>query len=184
SVLRGNDILTGAVDICVTDTLTGNVLVKMFSSFTTGGSYESTGWGYGPSCGEGWKYVVSIVSRASGAPVIANALAFTASVVAGGLQEKVADELKAARKAGLDEEIAALTPKAAQAEEEVKAPAAEPTDDELHGIDVLEIDNAVKVLWKANIYAESAMGCTGPVIKMPARHIETAKELLKQNGYL
>lgn len=184
SVLRGNDILTGAVDICVTDTLTGNVLVKMFSSFTTGGSYESTGWGYGPSCGEGWKYVVSIVSRASGAPVIANALAFTASVIAGGLQAKVADELKAARKAGLDEEIAALTPKAAQAEEEVKAPAAEPTDDELHGIDVLEIDNAVKVLWKANIYAESAMGCTGPVIKMPARHIETAKELLKQNGYL
>ncbi|MBR1418147.1 MAG: glycine reductase [Synergistaceae bacterium] len=184
SVLRGNDILTGAVDICVTDTLTGNVLVKMFSSFTTGGSYESTGWGYGPSCGEGWNYVVSIVSRASGAPVIANALAFTAAVVAGGLPEKVQAELKAARKAGLDEEIDALTPKAAAAEEDVKAPPAEPTDDELHGIDVLEIDNAVKVLWKANIYAESAMGCTGPVIKMPARHIETAKELLKQNGYL
>ena len=184
SVLRGNDILTGAVDICVTDTLTGNVLVKMFSSFTTGGSYESTGWGYGPSCGEGWNYVVSIVSRASGAPVIANALAFTAAVVAGGLPEKVQEELKAARKAGLDEEIDALTPKAAAAEEDVKAPPAEPTDDELHGIDVLEIDNAVKVLWKANIYAESAMGCTGPVIKMPARHIETAKELLKQNGYL
>ena len=184
SVLRGNDILTGAVDICVTDTLTGNVLVKMFSSFTTGGSYESTGWGYGPSCGEGWNYVVSIVSRASGAPVIANALAFTAAVVAGGLPEKVQAELKAARKAGLDEEIDALTPKIASAEEDVKAPPAEPTDDELHGIDVLEIDNAVKVLWKANIYAESAMGCTGPVIKMPARHIETAKELLKQNGYL
>ena len=184
AVLRGNDILTGAVDICVTDTLTGNVLVKMFSSFTTGGSYESTGWGYGPSCGEGWNYVVSIVSRASGAPVIANALAFTAAVVAGGLPEKVQEELKAARKAGLDDEIEALTPKIAAAEEAVKAPPAEPTDDELHGIDVLEIDNAVKVLWKANIYAESAMGCTGPVIKMPARHIETAKELLKQNGYL
>ncbi|MCR4818832.1 MAG: glycine reductase [Fretibacterium sp.] len=184
SVLRGNDILTGAVDVCVTDTLTGNVLMKMFSSFTTGGSYESTGWGYGPSCGEGWSYVVSIVSRASGAPVIANALTFNALVVAGGLPAKVAEELKAARKAGLDEEIEALTPKAAQAEEDVKAPPAEPTDDELHGIDVLEIDDAVKVLWKANIYAESAMGCTGPVIKMPARHIETAKELLKQNGYL
>ena len=68
--------------------------------------------------------------------------------------------------------------------EEVKAPPAEPTDDELHGIDVLEIDNAVKVLWKANIYAESAMGCTGPVIKMPARHMDKARELLKQNGYL
>lgn len=184
SVLRGNDILTGAVDVCVTDTLTGNVLVKMFSSFTTGGSYEACGWGYGPSCGEGWKNVVSIVSRASGAPVIANALSFTASVIAGGLPEKVAEELKAARKAGLDEEIEGLTPKAAQAEEEVKAPPAEPTDDELHGIDVLEIDNAVKVLWKEGIYAESAMGCTGPVIKMPARHITKAAEILKAKGYL
>jgi betaine reductase len=183
SVLRGNDILTGAVDVCVTDTLTGNVLVKMFSSFTTGGSYESTGWGYGPSCGEGWKNVVSIVSRASGAPVIANALSFTASVIAGGLPERVSDELKAARKAGLDEEIEALTPKTSQAEE-VKAPPAEPTDDELHGIDVLEIDNAVKVLWKEGIYAESAMGCTGPVIKMPARHMSKAAEILKANGYL
>ena len=184
SVLRGNDILTGAVDVCVTDTLTGNVLVKMFSSFTTGGSYEATGWGYGPSCGEGWKNVVSIVSRASGAPVIANALALTAAVIQGGLPEKVADELKAARKAGLDDEIDGLTPKAAQAEEAVKAPPAEPTDDELHGIDVLEIDNAVKVLWKEGIYAESAMGCTGPVIKMPKRHMEKAAEILKANGYL
>ena len=184
SVLRGNDILTGAVDVCVTDTLTGNVLVKMFSSFTTGGSYEATGWGYGPSCGEGWKKVVSIVSRASGAPVIANALSFTASVIAGGLPDKVAEELKSARKAGLDEEIAALTPKAEAQEEAVKAPPAEPTDDELHGIDVLEIDAAVKVLWKEGIYAESAMGCTGPVIKMPARHIEKAKEILTAKGYL
>ena len=183
SVLRGNDILTGAVDVCVTDTLTGNVLVKMFSSFTTGGSYESTGWGYGPSCGEDWPHVVSIVSRASGAPVIANALAFTAAVIAGGLPGKVAEELKAARKAGLDDEIDGLTPQATQAEE-VKAPPAEPTDDELHGIDVLEIDSAVKVLWKEGIYAESAMGCTGPVIKMPARHMEKAAEILKANGYL
>ena len=184
SVLRGNDILTGAVDVCVTDTLTGNVLVKMFSSFTTGGSYEAAGWGYGSSCGEGWKYVVSIVSRASGAPVIANALEFTAAVIQGGLAAKVADELKAAKKAGLDDEISALIPKTSQAAEDTKAPPTEPTDDELHGIDVLEIDNAVKVLWKAGIYAESAMGCTGPVIKMPARHIEKAAEILKANGYL
>ena len=184
SVLRGNDILSGAVDVCVTDTLTGNVLVKMFSSFTTGGSYEASGWGYGPSCGENWSNVVSIVSRASGAPVIANALTFTASVIIGGLPEKVAEELKSARKAGLDDEIEGLTPKAAKAEDEVKVPPAEPTDDELHGIDVLEIDNAVKVLWKEGIYAESAMGCTGPVIKMPARHMEKAAEILKANGYL
>ena len=99
------------------------------------------------------------------------------------VNEKVAEELKSARKAGLDDEIAALTPKTSQSEE-VKMPPSEPTDDELHGIDVLEIDNAVKVLWKEGIYAESAMGCTGPVIKMPARHMNKAAKILKSNGYL
>ena len=184
AVLRGNDILAGAVDVCVTDTLTGNVLMKMFSSFTSGGSYETVGWGYGPSCGEGWGHIVSIISRASGAPVIANALVYTAKVISGKLCEKVAAEITAAKKAGLEQEIIALTPKAVSAEEEVKAPPAEPTDEEIHGIDVLEIENAVKCLWKSGIYAESAMGCTGPVVKLPKKHEDKAIELLKQNGYL
>ena len=185
AVLRGNDILAGAVDVCVADALTGNVLMKMFSSFTTGGSYEAGGWGYGPACGEGWKSVVSIISRASGAPVIAGALAFTASVTAGGLPDKVASEIAAAKKAGLDEEIAALTPKGSSEEEVVvKAPPAEPTDEELHGVDVLEIENAVKALWKAGIYAESAMGCTGPVVKLAAKNAERGESILKENGYL
>jgi betaine reductase len=158
--------------------------MKMFSAFNAGGSYEATGWGYGPSCGEGWRKVVSIISRASGAAVIAGALSYTASAVKGGLPDKVAAELAAAKKAGLDEEIAALTPKAAAAEEEVKAPPAEPTDEELHGVDVLEIEDAVKALWKAGIYAESAMGCTGPVVKLPAKYAEKAHGILKEYGYL
>jgi betaine reductase len=183
AVLRGNDVLAGAVDVCVTDTLTGNVLMKMFSSFNTGGSYEATGWGYGPSCGEGWGNVVSIISRASGAPVIANALTFTAAVAAGDLPGKVTGELAAAKRAGLDEEIAALTPKTTE-EESVKSPPAEPTDEELHGVDVLEIENAVKALWKAGIYAESAMGCTGPVVKLAARNAEKGTAVLRERGYL
>ncbi|MDR1875850.1 MAG: glycine reductase [Synergistaceae bacterium] len=184
AVLRGNDLLAGAVDVCVTDTLTGNVLIKMFSSFNTGGGYEATGWGYGPSCGEGWTNVVSIISRASGEPVIANALTFTAAVVAGKLPTLVDRELAAAKKAGFDKEIAALTPKAAAMEEKIEVPPAEPTDEELHGVDVLEIENAVKVLWKAGIYAESAMGCTGPVVKLPAKYAERGTAILKENGYL
>jgi len=184
AILRGNDILAGAVDICVTDTLTGNVLMKMFSSFTTGGSYESIGWGYGPSCGEGWGHVVSIISRASGAPVIANVLAYTAQVIIGGLNEKITAEISAAKKAGLEDEIIALTPKAPAGEEDVKAPPVEPTDEEIHGIDVLEIENAVKCLWKAGIYAEPAMGCTGPVVKLSKKHESKAHELLNQNGYI
>ena len=42
------------------------------------GARETCGWGYGPSVGEGWDKVISIVSRASGAPVIAGALRYTA----------------------------------------------------------------------------------------------------------
>ncbi len=45
SVMRGNDLLAGVPDVMVTDTLTGNILMKVFSSYTTGGSYESLGYG-------------------------------------------------------------------------------------------------------------------------------------------
>ena len=183
AVLRGNDILAGAVDVCVTDTLTGNVLMKIFSSFTTGGSYESLGWGYGPSVGEGWNRVVSIISRASGAPVIAGALEYTAKVVSGRLPEKAAAELAAAKKAGFAEILETLTPKAASAET-VSAPPSEPTDEEVHGVDVLTIEDGVKALWKEGIYAESSMGCTGPVIKVAAKHLKKAEDILRSNGYI
>lgn len=183
AVLRGNDVLAGAVDVCVTDTLTGNVLMKLFSSWNTGGDYEAMGWGYGPSAGEGWKKVVSIISRASGAPVIAGALSYTAKSARGGLPGLVAEELAKAKKAGLDEILASLQEKQAIAEE-VTAPPVEPTEEEIHGIDVLAIEDAVKVLWKESIYAESSMGCTGPVIKVGAANHDKGIEVLKAKGYL
>jgi betaine reductase len=184
AILRGNDLLAGAVDVCVADTLTGNVLVKLFAAWNTGGDYEALGWGYGPSAGEGWGKVVSIISRASGAPVIAGALSLNARSAKNNLPSIVAAELALAKKAGLDEIIGSLQPRHAAEEENIKAPAPEPTDEEIHGIDVLEIENAVKSLWKAGIYAESSMGCTGPVIKMAAKNVDKAAEILKQNGYL
>lgn len=184
AVLRGNDILAGAVDVCVADTLTGNVLMKLFSSFTTGGSYESLGWGYGPSVGEGWPHVISIISRASGAPVIANALAFTAAVSAAKLPGIVESEMKKARAAGLEAILEGVRPKPSVAAAEVKSPPSEPTDEEIHGIDVLSIEEAVRELWKAGIYAESAMGCTGPVVKLASRNLEKAGLFLRQGGYL
>ena len=42
-VMRGNDMLVGSPDIMVTDSLTGNIMVKMLSSYTTGGSFEELG---------------------------------------------------------------------------------------------------------------------------------------------
>ena len=62
-VMRGNDLLVGACDVMVTDSLTGNILMKMMSSYTTGGSYEAMGYGYGPGIGEGYERLVLIVSR-------------------------------------------------------------------------------------------------------------------------
>jgi betaine reductase len=185
AVLRGNDILAGAVDVCVTDTLTGNVLVKLFSAYSTGGSYESLGWGYGPSVGKNWKYVVSIISRASGSPVIANSIRFTADAVQGQVALRVKDELDRAERAGLEEILSAMAtaPKASE-EGDIKVPPAEPTDEELHGVDVLSIEDAVRELWKHGIYAESAMGCTGPVVKVASARVAEATEILHEKKYL
>jgi len=183
ALLRGNDLLAGTVDVCVCDTLTGNVLVKLFSAFNTGGNFEALGWGYGPSVGENWRKVVSIISRASGAPVIANALCYTASLIRGKLVHCVQRELAGAKAAGLDEAISSIAPKPVCVEE-VSAPPSKPTDSEIHGVDVLSIDAAVKELWKVGIYAESAMGCTGPVVKVPRASVERSREVLSKVGYL
>jgi betaine reductase len=94
----------------------------------------------------------------------------------------VAQELAAARKAGLDALLEASRPKAACADE-VTCPPAEPTDEEIHGVDVLAVEDAVRELWKAGIYAESSMGCTGPVVKLNARNAEKGHEVLKKAGY-
>lgn len=184
AILRGNDILAGAVDVCVTDTLTGNVLMKMFSAFTTGGGYESTGWGYGPSVGADWSLIVSIISRASGVPVIANALDYSARAVAGGLAARVREHVAMAEKADLSGIITEMKPSKQAAGEEVVQPPKEPTGEELHGIDVLSIEDAVMTLWKRGIYAESAMGCTGPVVKVPARCLKEAEEVLGSEGFI
>jgi hypothetical protein len=183
ALLRGNDLLAGAVDVCVCDTLTGNVLMKLFSAFHTGGGFEALGWGYGPSVGENWTRIVSIISRASGAPVIANALCYTASLIQGKLVQRVQSELAAAKAAGLEEALSSLAPKTVSVAE-VSAPPVQPTDAEIHGVDVLSIEEAVKALWKVGIYAESAMGCTGPVVKVPGSSTDKSKEVLKQTGYL
>ena len=186
AVLRGNDVLMGTPDVMVMDSLTGNVMIKMLSSFTTGGSFESTGYGYGPGIGKGYENLVLIVSRASGAPLIANALEYAAQLVKGKVFEVAKAEYAAAEKAGLSkilaERKAAAAP--AAAEEEVKAPPKEPCTESIPGVEVMDLEDAVKVLWKAGIYAESGMGCTGPIVMMSRANLEKSRELLKAAGYI
>ena len=183
-VLRGNDVLKGTPDVLVTDSLTGNVLTKMISAFNTGGSFEATGFGYGPGIGEGYENLVLIVSRASGAPVLANALKFAGELVKNKVFDIAKAEYAAAKKAGLAEAIEKRKPKAKAAEETVTAPPAEPVTSAIPGIDVIDLEDAVQVLWKNGIYAESGMGCTGPLVMMSDANFEKAQALLKEAGYI
>lgn len=186
-VMRGNDLLQGSPDIMVTDSLTGNVLVKTMSAFQTGGSYEAVGYGYGPGIGEGYDRLVMIISRASGAPVIAGAIRYAAQLVRGKVFDVAAKEFAAAKKAGLEDILkarkAAAKPAAAAAEE-VKAPPAEIVTAQIPGIEVMDLEDGVQALWKNGIYAESGMGCTGPIIRVSDANLEKAKNILTAEGYI
>ena len=61
--MRGNDLLMGTPDVMVTDSLTGNLFMKIFSSYTTGGDYEAEGYGYGPGVGENYDRRVLILQE-------------------------------------------------------------------------------------------------------------------------
>ena len=96
-------------------------------------------------------------------------------------------EFDAAEKAGLSKLLAerkAAAKGAAVDEEEVKAPPAEPCTASIPGIEVMDLEDAAKALWKAGIYAETGMGCTGPLVMMSEANHAKALEILKKAGYV
>lgn len=184
--MRGNDLLEGTADVMVCDTLTGNLLIKLFSSFLTGGNYEASGYGYGPCVGGEYSNIVGIVSRASGAPVIANALTFVAKSARNNLKSIYTEELKHAKKCGLEEQLENMPgakPEVASSEE-VPVPPKKTVSTGIPGIDVIEIEDACKALWKVGIYAESGMGCTGPVVMVNDADEEKSLEVLKTANFI
>ena len=48
----------------------------------------------------------------------------------------------------------------------------------------MDLEDAAKTLWKAGIYAETGMGCTGPVVLMSEANHDRAVEILKAAGYI
>ena len=46
------------------------------------------------------------------------------------------------------------------------------------------LEDAVKALWKINIYAECGMGCTGPIVRVSEANLAKAEEELKKAGYV
>ncbi|MDV5167956.1 glycine/sarcosine/betaine reductase complex component C subunit alpha [Photobacterium rosenbergii] len=185
--MRGNDLLQGTPDVMVTDSLTGNLLMKMFSSFTTGGSYEASGFGYGPGLGEGaTKQPVNIISRASGAPVVAGAMRLCADAARGEVMKRVDEEWEAATLSGLNSVLTkyCTAKPAAEQAETVVAPPEKVTDAEIGGIDILAIEYACQALWKANIFARTGMGCTGPIVLVAKSDLEQAKIQLVEADYI
>lgn len=185
AVMRGNDLLMGTPDVMITDTLTGNLLMKVFSSFTTGGSYESQGYGYGPGIGENYSRTILILSRASGMPVVANAISYGASLVKGKINDIAKEEFDKANKAGFKEILKELTKesKKDEASEDIKAPAKEVVTGTIDGVDIMELEDAVRALWKVGIYAESGMGCTGPIVMVNEEKLSLAVKALAKAGY-
>lgn len=176
-VMRGNDLLAGTPDVMVCDSLTGNLLMKLFSAFTTGGTYESVGWGYGPGIGEGYDRLIHIISRASGAPVIAGAIAYAASMVRGKLKDVFREEWEKAHCAGLG--TLGKVRHLAASPEKTPAPKQKVVTEQIAGIDVLDLEPAQELLCSQGIYAETGMGCVGPVILVSPEDRARAMEILQ-----
>ncbi|MGB9780253.1 glycine/sarcosine/betaine reductase complex component C subunit alpha [Caldanaerobacter sp.] len=180
-IMRGNDLLSASCDVMVTDTLTGNIIVKILSAYTTGGDYEALGYGYGPGIGENYERLILILSRASGAPVAANAIRFAADLVKGNIFEIASKEFELVKRAGFGDVIKGLKSREISEKQiSIKIPKKKPVTEEISGIDVLELEDMVKLLWEKGIYAESGMGCTGPVILVSKEDYEKALEILNR----
>jgi len=183
-LLRGNDILAGTADVVVCDTLSGNAFIKLLGGYSAGGKTEVCGSGYGPGIG-GSHPLVNIISRASSAAVVANALLYTARMSGGGLLSVYAEELTSARAAGLsgaaEEDAEQAAPKAASKR---GGPDVKIVNKEIEGIDVLKLDEAVELLKAADIYCKAGMGCTGPVVMVAAEDAGIAKKMLSENGFI
>ena len=181
-VMRGNDLMTASADVMVTDSLTGNLLIKMFSAYNSGGKYESVGYGYGPGIGKDFNKLIMIISRASGAPVIEGAIKFAAELVNNDVHNISKEEFAKVEKAGFNEVLQGLKKSkpesTATSEEKVEAPQKEVVTEQISGIDVMDLEDAVEVLWRNKIYAESGMGCTGPIVLVSSANLEKSRALL------
>lgn len=186
NIMRGNDVIQGVPDVLVTDSLTGNLLVKIFSAYTSGGNYEAVGYGYGPGIGEGYRRLIMIISRASGAPVAAGAIRFAYELLRGDVWRVAEEEFAKVRAAGLEELLAELETRTTFSSIDTRRPTPplKTVTCEISGIDIMQLEAAQQALWDAGVYAETGMGCTGPVILVAPDDAERAEALLREKGYI
>lgn len=189
-IMRGNDLIAGTADVMATDSFTGNILMKLFSSYTTGGSYEAQGFGYGPGIGEDYDKIILILSRTSGIPVVSSSISYAAELVRGDLIDKVKKEFSMANQAGLKNIMTDLKSKARSRTPiiedhlQMPKPKKQAVNHSIEGIDDSNLEAAVQVLWNHNIYAESDMVDRAPVVMVNKRRRKVALEILSNAGFI
>ncbi len=183
TILRGNDLILGSSDVVVTDSLTGNILMKLFSSFNSGGKEEVLGYGYGPGIGFGYSKKIFIVSRASGPKVIAGGIEYAVDMVKGNLTTVLNDEEKMLTNSGF-KDLLSLFKKEVSSSVKTKEVKKEVVTSQISGVDIMELENAVAYLLENDLYAEAGMGCTGPIVMVNERNEAKAKDLLVKKDYI
>ncbi len=48
----------------------------------------------------------------------------------------------------------------------------------------MDLEDAVEKLWRAGIYAESGMGCTGPIVMVSEAKEQDALKILAEAGFV
>lgn len=188
-LLRGNDILIGSVDVAVCDSLTGNIITKLIGSYSSSGSIEEYGSGYGPGIGN-FDSRICIISRASASSVIKDAILFTRRICEVDLKVIYNNEISLAEASGFKKLIKEYSGKTSPGAAEVKNTSGRKTPDrkavnsEIEGIDVLNLDDAVLLLQDSGVYCEAGMGCTGPVVMVSKEDQNKSEEILKQERFI
>lgn len=183
ALMRGNDLIRATPDVMVCDTLTGNLLIKLFSAGQSGGEVETLGCGYGIGLGPEQKTAIGIISRASGPATIASALCFCAQMAQRQLMTYWQRRWQQACACGIEDLLRQETPASAPIlSSDIACPPKTVLDDEIHGIDILQLDEARLCLWRAGVFAETGMGCTGPVLMI--NHQQRADAMAHLQPYL
>lgn len=117
--------------------------------------------------------------------MIANALKYAFDIASGDIEKHAETEYQSLAKLNWQSIIDKYTAKkeAKSTDERIEAPSKEVVTAQISGVDVMDIDDAVHMLWKAGIYAEGGMGCTGPVVLVNTSKFDKALELIKKEGF-
>ena len=116
---------------------------------------------------------------------MSGAIEYAVSLLKHGMSDIAKAEFSKVRKAGIDNILKELAqPKGDSDSAEVKMPPKEVVTEQIPGIEVMDLEDAVAALWKEQIYAESGMGCTGPIIRISEANKEKAVQILKENQYI